>query len=142
MKAKDKKKMQNVSFKNMDEFWDFLPDKEKEIVIFLREIIINTIPDCVEKLSYNVPYYKRHSNICFLWPACITWGKVKQNNLVLLGFTKGYLMRDELNYLEKGNRKQVFTKGFSSIKEIDIAIIKTYLFEAIEIDKLITKNNK
>jgi len=127
--------MQNVSFKNLDDLFAFLPKDELKLLLHLRTIIFDCIPDCKEKLSYNVPYYKKNSNICFLWPASITWGNIKQKGTIRLGFTKGYLMRDEINFLEKGERKQVFWKDYNSISDIDIDLLKTYLFEAIEVDK-------
>ncbi len=33
-------KMQNVDFKNVEEFLDYLPDAERKIVDYLREVII------------------------------------------------------------------------------------------------------
>ena len=132
-------KMQNVSFKNVGEFLDFLPDEERGIVDYLQEIIIECIPECKEKLSYNVPYYSKHSRICFIWPASVPWGNVKMNG-VQLGFCKGYLLQDDINYLEKGNRKQVYSKVFFDIKEIDVDLLRVYLFDAVEVDEEFSKN--
>jgi hypothetical protein len=133
--------MQNVSFKSVDEFLEFLPPDELKIVEYLRQIIFSIIPGCIEELSYNVPYYRYHSNICFLWPASVTWGNVK-NKGVRLGFVKGYLMHDDINYLEKGNRKQVYWKDFSDIREIDVDLLKAYLYEAVRIDQERIKTTK
>ncbi len=130
--------MQNVNFKNIEEFFEFIPKKELEIVNYLRKIIFDCMPNCKESLSYNVPYYSINKKICFIWPSSITWGNVKAEG-VRLGFTQGYLLRDEIGYLDKENRKQIWTKDFMSIKEIEVDIIKTFLFEATEIDK---KNKK
>ena len=77
--------MQNVHFESVDEFLDYLPEDELKIVQKLRDLIHQALPDCIEKLSYNVPYYKRHSNICFIWPSSIPWGNMKQEG-VRLGF--------------------------------------------------------
>jgi hypothetical protein len=98
--------MQNVNFKTIEEFLDYLPKDELDIVLHLRSLIGECIPNFKEKLSYNVPYYWHHSRICFIWPSSITWGNVKTKG-VRFGFVNGYLMRDEINYLEKENRKQV-----------------------------------
>lgn len=68
-------KFQNVRFNNVEEFLDYLPDNEREIVDFLRNIVFNSLPNPTEKLSYNVPYYYLHSRVCFIWPAAIPWGK-------------------------------------------------------------------
>jgi hypothetical protein len=126
-------KFQNVKFKNVDEFLDYLPDNEREIVDFLRDIVFNSLPNPLEKLSYNVPFYHLNSRVCFIWPASVPWGKVEKNG-VMLGFCNGNLLHDDINWLEKGDRKQVHSKTFKSIDEIETDIVKAYLFEAVEID--------
>ncbi len=131
-------KFQNVSFSSVDEFLDFLSNEELKLVQHLRQIILECIPACQEKLAYNVPFYYRHSRICFIWPSSIPWGKVKEEG-VMLGFSKGNQLNDELDYLEKGERKQVYTKTFFTIKDIDIDLIKTYLFEAVALDEQLKK---
>jgi hypothetical protein len=138
-----KLRMQNVSFKSVDEFLDFLPEDELKITEHLRSIIFNCIPDVTEKLSYNVPFYKRHKNICFIWPASIVWGNKINRQGVRFGFTHGYLLKDEINFLDKGNRKQVYWKDFSNLKEINSPLLKSYLFDSILIDDtLAVKKNK
>ena len=127
--------MQNVNFNTIDDFWDFLPEDELVIVEYLRNIILDCIPNCTEKLSYNVPYFKLRSNICFIWPASVLWGKKKTYEGVRLGFTKGYLMHDDINYLKKEGRKQVYWRDFKSIKEIDLEIIKAYIYDAVMVDE-------
>jgi hypothetical protein len=124
---------QPTKFKSVGEFLDFLPQNELQIVEHLRNIIFEEIPDCKEKLAYNVPFYYRHSRICFLWPASVPWGGVHAG--VTLGFCKGYLITDEINYLEKQDRKQVKTKTFTSEKQIDRDLLRSYLLEAKEIDE-------
>ncbi|MEZ4825078.1 MAG: DUF1801 domain-containing protein [Bacteroidia bacterium] len=126
--------MQNVKFQSVDEFLDYLPENERIMVDILREIIFECIPECREKLSYNVPYYWRNRRVCFLWPASVPWGNVKLNG-VQLGFCEGYKMNDDLGYLEKGNRKQVYTKTFMKPEEIDPDLIRVYLFEAVTVDQ-------
>jgi hypothetical protein len=132
----NKVKMQNVSFKSVEEFLDFLPENELKIVEFLRQIVLDCIPNCIEKLSYNVPFYKKNKNICFIWPASVSWGNVKHNG-VKFGFTTGYLLNDEIGFLDKGTRKQVYTKDYMSINEINVDLLKAYLYEATKLDKKI-----
>ncbi len=141
MSKSEKRQMQQVSFKNINEFLEFLPENELKIVELLRKIVFSCIPDIEEKFSYNVPFYKRHSNICYIWPSSVQWGNVKHSG-VQFGFNKGYLIQDDIDWLEKGNRKQVFWKTFHSIKEIDIDLLKAYIFEAVLVDEAGSKKGK
>lgn len=134
-----KNKMQNVNFGSIEEFLDFLPEDELKMVELIRKIIFNCLPDVSEKLSYNVPFYKRHKRIFFIWPASVLWGKKKTYEGVRLGFTNGYLMNDENGYLDKGDRKQVYFKDFSSIKEIDVDLLKSFIYDAAIIDDAFKK---
>ncbi len=127
--------MQNVKFDSLDEFFDFLPEEELVVVEYLRAVILDCIPNCTEKLSYNVPYFKLRSNICFIWPASVLWGKKKTYEGVRLGFVKGYLMHDDIHYLEKGERKQVYWRDFKSIEEIDVDILRAYIYDAVLVDE-------
>lgn len=125
--------MQNVNFKSLEAFFEFIPAAELKIVEVLRKLIFECIPDCEEKLTFNVPFYKRHSNICYIWPPSITWGATSHHG-VHLGFINGNLLQDEIRFLSRGKRKQVFWKAFFDIKEIDANLIRAYLHEAVLID--------
>ena len=128
------KKLQNIKFNSIEEFLDYLPQNERIIVDILRDLVFDSLPNPIEKLSYNVPYYYLNSRVCFIWPASVSWGNVKMQGVVL-GFCNGYLLHDELNWLEKGTRKQVYTKTFFGVEEIESELVKAYLFDAVEIDK-------
>lgn len=130
-----KRKMQNVDFGSVDEFLDFLPDDELQITLHLRNLIFETVPDIHEKLSFNVPFYSRNKGLFFIWPASILWGSKKSYSGVRLGFQQGYLLQDDLNYLEKGSRKQVFMKDFHHLSEIDDQLLTVYFYEALQIDR-------
>ena len=127
-------KMQDINFRSVEEFLDFLPDNERKIVDHLRYLILDCIPECKEKLAYNVPFYYKHRRICFIWPPAVPWGKGRVSG-VELGFCYGNLLQDEINYLDKGERKQVYMKIFTDVSEIDADLIRAYLFEAAEIDE-------
>lgn len=128
-------RFQKVNFRSIEEFLEFLPENEFRVVMHLRSIIFNCLPNPIEKLSYNVPFYYQKSRLCFIWPSSVPWGNVDKDG-VLLGFVNGNLMRDEQGYLEKGARKKVYGKAFYSIDEIDTDLVKTYIFEALEVDRL------
>ncbi len=126
--------MQNLKLRSIDDFLEFLPEDQRLIVDRLREIVLECLPFCTEKLSYNVPYYYGQSRICFIWPSAVPWGKVKKDG-VLIGFCKGHLLEDEIDFLEKGERKQVYTKTYTDMEEIDEDLLKAYIFAAAELDE-------
>ena len=127
-------KIQPVKFNSIDDFLSFLPEDELKIVNFLRDLILSCIPFCTEKLSYNVPYYYLNKRILFIWPSSVPWGKVDKGG-VMIGFCKGYLLDDELGYLEGRDKKEIRSKTFYTNNEIDIDLLKTYIFSAVELDK-------
>lgn len=128
-------RMQAVKFKHIEEFLEFLPEQELRITLALRRLVLECMPMVREKLSYNVPYYSLNKSICFIWPAAVLWGKKPTYEGVRFGFTKGYLMEDEIGYLEKGTRKQVFWRDFKTMQDIDFELLRAYIFEAIMIDE-------
>ena len=124
---------QGIQVKSIDEFLDNLPEDELEIVLFLRKIILECMPDCKEKLAYNVPFYYRHSRICYIWPVSIPLGKVEKG--VAIGFCKGDSYLDETFETTKFASKQTF----NSVEEIDVALLKQQIDEAILTDNQIVK---
>lgn len=132
----EKKQMQNVNFRNVDDLLAFLPEDQLQLTERLRDIIWETLPGVKEKLSYNVPFYKLRKNICFIWPGAVPWGKTVKDG-VMLGFSYGYLLHDASDYLERGDRKQVYAKNFHRLEEIDEDLIRHFLLESMEIDEML-----
>ena len=126
-------KFQRVSFLNVNEFLEYLPEDELKIVEVLRSLVFECIPDVKEKLAYNVPFYYRHSRICFIWPGSVPWGKTTRKG-VEFGFCKGHLLSDP-SYLVAGDKKEVYTRTFYSTGEIDSQILRQLLYEAVIVDK-------
>jgi hypothetical protein len=125
--------MQNVKFDSVVELLDFLPEDELKITLYLRQLIMDCVPDVEEKLSYNVPFYRRNAGIFFIWPGSVSWGKVVHPG-VRFGFQQGYLLDDEIGYLDRGGRKQVFWRDYLSLESIDVELLRAYLFAAVEVD--------
>lgn len=134
------RKMQNVRFRHIDELLEFLPGDELRLVNTLRQLARDCLPKATEQLSFNVPYYKGHKMICFIWPASVLWGKKKTYEGVRFGFTYGHLLQDEAGYLEKGDRKQVLWRDFIRLTDEDIRILKAYLYEAALLDEAMKKS--
>jgi hypothetical protein len=128
-------KMQSVKFVDVEDFLAYLPEDELNVCLLLRKIIRDCMPDAREKLAYNVPFYRRYSNICFIWPASVTWGKNKTWEGVRLGFSRGNLLADPTGLLRKDSRKQVYWHDFQTIQEIHPEEIRALVYEAILIDE-------
>lgn len=126
-------KFQPVQFRDIEELFAWLPDKEKDITLAIRDIILNVIPHAKEKLAYNVPFYYGKSRICFIWPGSVPWGTTKEG--VAIGLCKGYLIEDPFELMEKGNRKEVTMKTFYSVRDIPVKELRFLLSEAARIDK-------
>lgn len=141
-KSTGKTKMQNVKFQSVEEFLAFLPPDELEVVDFLRQLIYDCIPDVSEKLAYNVPYFKRHKNICFIWPASVLWGKQQTYEGVRMGFTCGHLLTDESGYLNMDGRKFVGWRDFRSIEAIEVELLQAFIYEAVVIDEELNRKRK
>jgi len=120
---------QKTKFRNIADFFDSLPKDELKIVEILSALIVECIPDCKEKLAYNVPFYYRHSRIVFIWPASVPWGNLAKG--VALGFCKG----DKLFDLDTDGKKTIGRKLFTSIKHIDQNEIRQLLYEAVLLDE-------
>jgi len=126
--------VQDVHFRSIDEFLGYLSANDRAIVDRLRALVHETVPEAEERLSYNVPYYRRHADICFIWPGSVGWaGKTKAG--VQLGFTQGVHLYDRRGYLERGGRKQVGMRVYQDISEIDPDIIRELLTEAVRVDE-------
>ncbi len=127
---------QKIKFRNVNDFLESLPDNELKIVESLRALVLDCIPNCKEKLAYNVPFYYRHSRIVFIWPASVSWGSVQ--NGVALGFCKGTQLFD----LDTADKKLVGRKLFTTLKEIKPDEIRQLLYEAVLVDEVDHKNKK
>ena len=125
-------KFQPIDFRDLDDLYAFLPEDELAMVKALRDLVYECIPEVKEKLSYNVPFFRLHRNICFIWPGSVPWGGSFKG--VQFGFTKGHLLVGGVDYLEAGKRKYVRTKTYHSLKEIDFDQLRLLLFEALEVD--------
>lgn len=123
-------------FRSMGEFWEHLPENEREMVDVLREIVLDNLPDhCIERLAYNVPCYYGNRRICIIWPASVPRGGIREG--VLLGFSQGFRLQDVERYLTHGTNKVIFYKIYRSVDEIDERAITLLLKEAVALDSLL-----
>lgn len=118
--------------KSVEDFIADLPEHERPIVGSLRQLILDTLPDVREKLSYGVPYFYLRSRVCFLWPASAPLAGKYEG--VMLGFCKGHLLSNEQGLLDMGARKEVATVIFKNVKGIQLETVREILLEAAMVD--------
>lgn len=126
-------RFQPFDFGSVEEFLDFLPSGERKVVEALRTLVLSSVPDVREKLSYNVPFYSRNKRMFYIWPPAVPWGKHRDGG-VHFGFCYGYLLSDPYGLLEKGNRKQVFYQEYRNAREIEKFRLIEFIYSAIELD--------
>ncbi|MFM2047716.1 MAG: hypothetical protein RI955_262 [Bacteroidota bacterium] len=134
--------MQDVAFKNIDSFLNYLPNDELKITNFLRKIVLECMPHANEKLSWNIPSYTINKSVCFIWPASVKWGKKETYIGVRFGFMHGNLLNPKNNYFDLGNRKMVRYRDFKGIKEVDVDILKATIYEAMFVDEQFSKKKR
>ena len=123
--------------REVQEYIEGLAADERIVVKRLRDLILDTDPRIVEKLSYGVPYFFRNRRLFFLWPASAlpysTAGKMVTPK-VTMGFCYGHLLSNDQGLLQKGNRKQVFTISVNTLADINEALLRQVVNEALIAD--------
>lgn len=127
-------KYQNVSFSSVEEMLEHIHENERLVVELLRRIVTDCMPNCSEKLMFNIPSYKQHYSVCFIWPSAVKWGKVPREG-VRFGFMRGDLLNDDGTYLQRDGRKQVYCRDFFGVNDVDIDLLKSYIYEAAAVDE-------
>jgi hypothetical protein len=98
------------------------------IVQFLREMILDSIPEAKEKLTYNVPYYSGKKRICFVWPGAVFWGSKRTYEGVRLGFVHGHLMHDDIDLTWSRRAGRAFIiKLLPALTQVDKDLLSAYL---------------
>jgi hypothetical protein len=124
-----------LRFATVQDLLDFLPADERELTVPLRELIISEAPELKERLSFNVPFFKGHSDVCFIWPASVLWGKHKTYEGVRFGLSYGTLVPGSEPYLQRDTRKQVLWRDLTTLSDTDIRQIRTLLQAAVTVDR-------
>lgn len=119
-------------FKDFDTFYDALLPTEKAICQRLRGLVLDNFPELREQFGYGVPYYHRHSRVCFFYPASFPYSG--QSEGVALGFARGHLLSNEQGLLDMGDRKEVAYVHLHSARDIREDLLLEVLHEAVLLD--------
>jgi len=97
----------------------------QSIMLYLRQIILETLPKVDEKYKWKIPFYYSNGNgICYL-------NVLKGTNYVDLGFIAGFKLSNKQGLLKAGrNRKMIKSIEYYSLEHIDIKLLKEILKEA------------
>jgi len=116
----------------VDDLYNNLPEEERITATVLRQLILETIPDCREKLSWGAPFYHGQKVICFVWPASIPWGKLTRG--VAIGFSRAKELNHD-GFLEFDDRKTIGRHIYHAPEEIDVELVVRLLLAAKALDE-------
>ncbi|AXP81715.1 hypothetical protein CJ739_2643 [Mariniflexile rhizosphaerae] len=120
--------------KPVDEY--FLNQKEpyQSIMLYVRSIILNTLPEAEERYSYKIPFYNCHKK------PMIYLNILKGTNYVDVAFVQGILLEKQFPVLKNDNkRKQVRSIQLKTLEDLDHANFFALLHEA---SNLLSKSKK
>jgi hypothetical protein len=86
-------------------------DPAREIMTILRSWILDLGSHTQEKISHNVPYFSFYGTLCYF--------SITKDHGVDFTFLKGKRLDDENKILESRGRKEIRSKTFYSIAELE-----------------------
>ena len=94
----------------------FLSQKEpyQSIMLYVRGIILNTLPEVEERYSYNIPFYNCHKK------PMLYLNVLKGKDYVDIAFVQGILLEKQFPILKNDNkRKQVRSIQLKNLEDLD-----------------------
>ncbi len=97
----------------------------QSILLYVRSVIIKTLPKIEEKYNYKVPFYHHNKKpLCYLII-------LKRTNYVDIAFVQGIFLQNKFPQLKNYNkRKQVRSLQIKSLENFDEFMFKELLKEA------------
>lgn len=94
----------------------FLSQKEpyQSIMLYVRGIILNTLPEVEERYSYNIPFYNCHKK------PMLYLNVLKGKDYVDIAFVQGVLLEKQFPVLKNDNkRKQVRSIQLKNLEDLN-----------------------
>lgn len=85
---------------NVDDYIEQLPVPQNKLARQVRQLLLNLVPEIVEKLSFKIPFYHYYGMFCYI---------NKVPNGIDVGFCRGKDLSDEFPQLEIKGRAIVAT---------------------------------
>jgi hypothetical protein len=100
--------------KPVDEYFISQKEPYQSIMLYARAIILNTLPEVEERLSYKIPFYNIGKK------PMIYLNILKGKDYVDVAFVQGILLENDFPILKNDNkRKQVRSIQIRAIEELD-----------------------
>nr|WP_262916805.1 DUF1801 domain-containing protein [Aestuariivivens insulae] len=96
-------------------------------MLYVRSVILNTLPDVVERYSYKIPFYNIGKK------PMLYLNILKGRDYVDVAFVQGILLEKDFPILKDDNkRKQVRSIQLRSIEDLDHELFQELLIAATE----------
>ncbi len=108
----------------------FLNQKEpfQSIMLYVRSIILNTLPEVEERYSYKIPFYNCHKK------PMLYLNILKGKDYVDVVFVQGIFLEKQFSILKNNNnRKQVRSIQLKTLEDLDHANFVALLHESSDL---------
>lgn len=100
--------------KPVDEYFINQKEPYQSIMLYVRDLILNSLPEAEEKFSYKIPFYNCHKK------PMIYLNILKGKDYVDVCFVQGILLEKNFPILKNDNkRKQVRSIQLKSLEDLD-----------------------
>lgn len=100
--------------KPVDEYFINQKEPYQSIMLYIRSVILNTLPEVEERYSYKIPFYNIGKK------PMIYLNILKGKNYVDVAFVQGVLFEEQFSVLKNDNkRKQVRSIQLKTIEDLD-----------------------
>jgi len=102
------------------------------ILLYVRQIIFNSLPEIEEKFKYKLPfYYYNNKPFCFFNISKSNSEVFKKGKFADVVFVKGFELKNFENHLIAGNKRSLMKSiPYFSLEEVHPKILKSILLEA------------
>ncbi|WP_353778019.1 DUF1801 domain-containing protein [Winogradskyella sp. 3972H.M.0a.05] len=111
--------------KPVDEYFYNQKEPYQSIMLYIRDVILRTLPDITERYSYKIPFYNIGKK------PMLYLNILKGKDYVDVAFVQGVLFEDQFPSLKNdNNRKQVRSLQVKSLEEFNEHEFRAILLEA------------
>lgn len=120
--------------KPVDEYFINQKEPHQSIMLYVRSVILNTLPEVIERYSYKIPFYNIAKK------PMVYLNILKGKDYVDVAFVQGILLEEKFPVLKNDNkRKQVRSIQLKSLEDLDQENFVELLNEA---SKLLKESKK